>query len=541
MEDYLNFEPSYSNNEEKVVTRKFDIEEFYKIEKILEKSTFILNIFNEVEFKEYSLKYNDYIEYGEKKDHFPFNDFLKFDKECTIEVFTNKNYNNIFRNYKHFLSFLDEIKKRIKEKIKKKINIEIKLKIKEYKSENENKLKIISCEYLDSNLENKKYEDKDILNNKNYKEFEKFLETIIEKCNINEENENIEKNNNFNDIMKYLLIDKKKVGLFNSKNNQSNAQNKENNSIIINQNGRNNNKNMKESQLNQLIASSSQFLKYSYLEEIVKKYNDINVLYEYYSLKLKSNISSLNQTEKNKEILFKYITEELTQILKKSTFVLNIASKIGQCLIENTIKYESPQEGKIIVINDKFLFYKVDLLLISDNKALIKKYILFLKYFLKIKEIIINKFKNENKMEIKLKINENEVNNISCEYILVNPKLYIEKIYMDNNILNCVHKEFESFLNRIFNIMNIDNSIENKKKLIELEKIGFSSIQGNHKSKIDQNNIAINSLNEKKIKFNNIQKLDNIIEFIIHLNNVYFIACTKNNILLIYNQFFVKK
>ena len=223
MEEYFNFEPSYSNNEEKLVTRKFDIEEFYKIEKILEKSTFILNIFNEVEFKEYSLKYNDYIEYGEKKDHLPFNDFIKFNKECTIEVFTNKNYNNIFRNYKHFLSFLDEIEKRIKEKIKIKITIEIKLKIKEYKSENENKLKIISCEYLDSNLENKKYEDKDILNNKNYKEFEKFLETIIEKCNINEENENIEKNNNFNDIMKYLLIDKKKVGLFNSKNNQSNA------------------------------------------------------------------------------------------------------------------------------------------------------------------------------------------------------------------------------------------------------------------------------------------------------------------------------
>ena len=354
MEEYFNFEPSYSNNEEKLVTRKFDIEEFYKIEKILEKSTFILNIFNEVEFKEYSLKYNDYIEYGEKKDHFPFNDFLKFDKECTIEVFTNKNYNNIFRNYKHFLSFLDEIEKRIKEKIKIKITIEIKLKIKEYKSENENKLKIISCEYLDSNLENKKYEDKDILNNKNYKEFEKFLERIIENNTINEE---IEKNINFNDIIKYLLIDKKKVDLFNSKNNQSNAQNKENNSIIINQNGRNNNKNMKESQLNQLIASSSQFLKYSYLEEIVKKYNDINVLYEYYSLKLKSNISSLNQTEKNKEILFKYITEELTQILKKSTFVLNIASKIGQCLIENTIKYESPQEGKIIVINDKIFFF----------------------------------------------------------------------------------------------------------------------------------------------------------------------------------------
>ena len=181
----------YNNNDlssrrnflnEEIMTLNFDDIQS-DIDIILKKSTLCI----EVNTMDREFKYKEKLIYENKNNNEDYKKLAEvIDKFKDEDLFGYKNYFILRDSFIEFVQFIENIKKIIlKDEFKNKLNFEI---ILDFIERNENyekekkKLKIIDCKYsvncLNINKNENIYEDKDILNNKEIKNFITFLNKI---------------------------------------------------------------------------------------------------------------------------------------------------------------------------------------------------------------------------------------------------------------------------------------------------------------------------------------------------------------------------
>ena len=362
------------------------------------------------------------------------------------EIFINQKYKNTFENLEKFIKFIEKIKNKIKKEIKNEFNIEMKLKFQSEYNNDDNSNENIIFEKLFENknvIENEIFKDIDILNNGILDNFNSFLKKIkefkqsfirlspIPKKYISE---NDSMNSSFEEFEEIInLLNNEEIHIINNDSTLNLLKSIENIDI------------KKDLELNEISEEDEN-------ENIEDQLNKG----QFISFNEKDNILDLSIILKNIEEENSRINNKLKNILKKSTIFLyinknnnqNYSINYKEIIYENeSLSYEEfiktidKQKKNIFNENDYFILEQFDKLL---------------KFLENIKEIVKDKYTNENNLEIKLNLEEIEdednflFKNISCTYILDSPlAISIDmKDYKDKDIFDN-QKNFIQFIEEI--------------------------------------------------------------------------------------------
>ena len=390
--------------------------------------------------------------------------------------------------------------------------------------------------------------DKLINNNKEY--MQKY--TILEKKDLNDEN----KIYFYYILLKYILKNSLYIYQINfllkTRNFLINLTNNDINEISTFLN--NNNINDKIYYIIKFILDSGFY--YNKFKQNVNNSNQINGINNNY---FESDYFEEEKTENRKNFISGYYPISYKEYLA-SEFILN-KHKINKVLVSSDIKFSIDKANKKYsyeIINyegDSINYKEFKKFYILEQKfnnqiidLFFKKYKCLIDFLKEIKKKIKNMDINDLKLSITLKIktineNINDLDNISCQYILNNLKLneINNKIYQDTNILsNEQYDNFDLFIKDIIYILYGDQIIK-----------GISSHISNYSSKISTRTrtskngayikypnyqfIGLQEIIEKKNNNNNIS-----IKYVKELNNNYSIIIGTDGKIYKYNNSYNK-
>ena len=379
------------------------------------------------------------------------------------------------------------------------------------------------------------------------------------------------------------IFKQEEIDLFiktNSKQDKNNKKENNNKTNIINTNqieGNNNNENNITTKINTNIIEGNN-------NNNIKEENNINnknISTKYYSLKGDKNLNNEKKENEAKDLAPAVIKENNIKINKdiicklfekcviyfhtnekeKEPYIIYDRITIGEKNIE--ITYD-----KLISSKGNYEYYKK-----KEKNELGENFIKFIYFLKEVENRIREEYIQKYKLEIILEFNKENGNyntdpsiyNITCSYTFIEPIGRKKQKYKDENIfINGTNSNLQGFtylLNDINNneiyldlgyLNNIQNNNESKSnkeksKKSEEKKLDSTKVVINDDSTATQSYI-IDSQKKKKagpfkiIEFLNIiGKHKNAADFIVELKNGFFISGGCENILILYDAYFIEK